>query len=140
MGELDSVVLPLVDLVVDKTNDGKEEADGEDAAGHGEAAAVKGGVLRAEDLRTINTGSVGAHDDHSHGQSADFGILAGERHPGNVERVAEGAKSLGPDNAKVTGSLESGVVGEDAVQDVAEQMAGHASNDGLATDITVDKC
>ena len=67
-----------------------------------------------------------------HGQSPLLRVVAGQRHPSNVERVGEGTKRLGPDNAKVTHASLVRQLGEGAVENVAEQVHAEAGHDGLA--------
>lgn len=74
----------------------------------------------------------------SHGQRTLLRVVASEGQPCDVERVRECAENLGPDDTKVAHALNVDV-GEDAVKYVAQQMAAEPSDDGLGTEITVER-
>jgi hypothetical protein len=73
---------------------------------------------------------------HGHGQSSLFRISACQRHPGDVERVGEGAESLCPDNAKVARTT-AGNLSEGTVEDVSENMRAQTSNHSRASLVTI---
>jgi hypothetical protein len=69
---------------------------------------------------------------HRHGECSLFRVFAGERHPGDVERMRKGPECLCPDYPKVSYAAQVDL-GEDAVENVAEEMQAHTSNNGLST-------
>lgn len=66
---------------------------------------------------------------HRHSQGSHFRVFACEGHPGDVQGVREGAKRLGPDDAKVPNAAEVTEFGEGAIKDVTKKMAEEACND-----------
>lgn len=86
-----------------------------------ESTAVLGLIVLAEDLGAVDASNIRSHDHQRHGESALFRVVAGERHPGDVQGVGEGSEDLRPDHAEV-GDVAFAEFGEDAVEDVAQHV------------------
>jgi len=71
-------------------------------------------------------------DLHGHGECSFLRIFARERHPGNIERVRESSKSLGPHNAKVSYAL-AGHFSENSVHNVGEQVHAETGDGGFSS-------
>lgn len=142
----------LPELVVHITNESNDETKREDSASNRESSSITRPVILAEYLRSIDAGNIGTHD-HSghtsvhvveeriglgnsqgHRKSTLLGIGAGERHPRDVQRMRESAKGLRPDNAKVP-HIAVVDLGEDAVENVTQEMATEARHDGFTTPV-----
>lgn len=72
---------------------------------------------------------------HCHSKSAFFGIVAGQRHPGDVEGMREGSERLSPNNSKVSHTTKAKLC-KDTVEDVTEEMHAETSYDGFTTFVT----
>ena len=75
---------------------------------------------------------------HGHGKGAHFRVGASQGHPCDIERVGKGLESLRPHDGKVASPLVLGhVLGEAAVEDNAEKMAGETDNHCLGASVTI---
>lgn len=63
-----------------------------------------------------------------------LGVSASERHPCDVQWVRKGTKGLRPHNAEVS-HIAIVDLGEDAIEDVAQEMATEARHDGFTTPV-----
>jgi len=104
--------------VVEESEDSECDTESQDGASDTEGTTVFGLVVFAEDLCTVDTSDVCAHDDQCHGERTLLGIVAGERHPRDVERVRECTEDLGPDHAEVA-HVSATKLREATIEDVA---------------------
>ena len=77
------------------------------------------------------------NDLQCHGKSPLLGIRASKRHPSDVQRMRECAECLRPHDAEILYATPTPELGEDAIENVTEEMAAEACHDGFATSIAV---
>jgi len=104
--------------VVEESEDSECDTEGQDGASDTEGTTVFGLVVFAEDLRTVDTSDVCAHDDQCHGEGTLLGIIARKGHPRDVERMREGSEYLSPDHAEVA-HVTATKLREATIEDIA---------------------
>lgn len=93
-------------------------------------------IILPEDLRSVNTGRIGTHNNHGHRQCPLFRVSRGQRHPSDIKRVRERSESLGPDDSKVSNAFTAHF-GEYPIEDITQQVACETSNDGWSAEVEV---
>lgn len=72
---------------------------------------------------------------HCHSQGSFFRVLAGKRHPRDIQRVREGAEGLRPHHSEVANASKINL-GENAIEHIAKKMHTDPGYNRLPTLIT----